>query len=62
MTLYEKALAVIESEHEIVNTVFKYIDRMNDVCDEDPMEKIATEFVKEVNPLIDEHVNILWRE
>ena len=61
MTPYNKALAVIKAEHDIVDVVFKYIDRMTDVCDTDPLEGIAAEFVEEVNPLVHECIDRLWR-
>ena len=40
----------------IVNCLFRYIDRMNDVCDEDPADTILREFVADVMPLISERI------
>ena len=40
-------------ERDIVSCLFKYIDRMNDVCpDCDPADKILTEFTEAVSPLM----------
>jgi hypothetical protein len=41
----------------IVDIVFSYIDRMNDPTPDDPMDKIAREFVEAVNPVIDDYLN-----
>ena len=57
MVTQDKSVGLIEAEHEIVDVVYAYIDRMNDACESDPMYKIAEEFVKEVNPSIDKHLN-----
>ncbi len=38
----------------IVNCLFRYIDRMTDVCDEDPADGILREFVADVMPFINE--------
>jgi len=43
-------IAVPERDAEIVETVFKFIDRMNDHCETDPAEKILDEFVKAITP------------
>tara|TARA_R110000851_G_scaffold325074_1_gene492764 strand:- start:265 stop:450 length:186 start_codon:yes stop_codon:yes gene_type:complete len=59
MASYEQALEVIKSEHEIVSTLFQFIDRMNDDCDEDPLSKSAGEFIKAVAPKIEEHLKAL---
>ena len=40
----------------IVNCLFRYIDRMTDVCDEDPADGILREFVADVMPLIGERI------
>ena len=50
MNAHKKAMELINGEHEIVNILFKYIDRMIDATDEDPLEKSAAEFLKEVQP------------
>ena len=41
---------------QIVKCLFRYIDRMNDVCDEDPADTILREFVADVMPLIIERM------
>lgn len=39
----------------VVDVLFKYIDRMNDVCDDyDHAKYIIEEFVADVQPLLDE--------
>lgn len=37
---------------QIVDCLFRYIDRMDDVCDEDPSDTILREFVADVMPLM----------
>lgn len=40
-------------ERNIVDCLFKYIDRMSDICpDCDPADKILNEFTKDVRPLM----------
>lgn len=40
-------------ELDIVSCLFKYIDRMNDICpDCDPADRILTEFTEAVRPLM----------
>lgn len=56
---YERAIAVIATEHAIVDVVFSYIDRMNDATAEDSMDKIGREFREAVNPAIDAHLKAL---
>jgi len=41
----------------IVNCLFRYIDRMTDVCDEDPADRILREFVADVMPLIIDRIS-----
>ena len=41
---------------QIVKCLFRYIDRMNDVCDEDPANAILREFVADVMPFINERI------
>ena len=61
MSPYEKAMQIIDAEHKIVNTVYKYIDRLNDPDDiSDPLIKIATELTKDLEPLIENHLKLLW--
>ena len=45
------------SHAQIVNCLFRYIDRMNDVCDEDPADTILREFVADVMPFINERAS-----
>ena len=40
----------------IVNCLFRYIDRMTDVREEDPADRILREFVADVMPLISERI------
>ena len=40
----------------IVATVFSYIDRMNDYCEQDPAEKILDEFTKEIDPILMKYI------
>lgn len=56
MKAYEKAMSIIEAEHKIVDVVYNYIDRLNDPCESDPLEKIAQEFVDNVNKEISNHL------
>ena len=44
--------ALATSHAQIVNCLFRYIDRMTDVCDEDPADTILREFVADVMPFI----------
>ena len=46
--------AMKTSDSKIVNRLLRYIDRMNDVCDEDPADKILREFVADVMPFIND--------
>lgn len=47
------------AEAAIISRLYRYIDRMNDVCPIDPAEKILAEFVEDMNPLIIEHLRLL---
>ncbi len=47
---------LVTSDAQIVNCLFRYIDRMNDVCDEDPADTILREFVADVMPFISERI------
>ena len=60
MSPYETALEIIKAEHEIVEVLYKFIDRMNDDCPEDPLNKSASEFIESVAPKIDKHLKVLW--
>ena len=59
MNPYEQALEIINAEHEIVETLYSFIDRMNDDCPEDPLSKSAGEFVDAVAPKIEKHLKVL---
>ena len=41
---------------KIVDVLFRYIDRMNDICPQDSADKILGEFVAEVDPVIQEMI------
>ena len=43
---------------QIVNCLFRYIDRMNDACDEDPADTILREFVADVMPFINDRTDM----
>ena len=47
------------AETTIISCLYRYIDRMNDICPIDPAEKILAEFVEDMNPLIIEHLRLL---
>lgn len=47
------------AETTIISCLYRYIDRMNDICPIDPAEKILAEFVEDINPLIIEHLRLL---
>ena len=53
---YERAMSVLQTEHEIVDVLFNYIDRMNDPDEDDPLEKSASEFVEAVRQPIKKHL------
>ena len=41
---------------DIISTVFKYIDRKNDHCEQDHAEKILDEFTKEIEPALSQYI------
>ena len=47
-----------DSKDAIIDCVFKYIDRMNDVDDVDTADRILGEFTKAMDPLIDEYIEL----
>lgn len=47
-----------DSKDAIVDCVFKFIDRMNDVCEEDTADRIVSEYIDKMNPLIDEYLDL----
>lgn len=61
MNSYKRAVRILEAEHKIVDVVYTYIDRMNDVTEEDTLEKIAGEFLIEANRAIKAHLECRWR-
>ncbi|MEW8120058.1 MAG: hypothetical protein AB2792_23100 [Candidatus Thiodiazotropha sp.] len=46
-----------DARDEIVEILFKYIDRMNDLCDEDPADQILEEFTEAVDPAIQRYLD-----
>ncbi len=57
-TMLDSAMATDDAK--IVTCLFRYIDRMNDVCDEDPADTILREFVADVMPFINERISKAW--
>lgn len=57
MNAHSRALALLQSERDIVDILYIYLDRMNDPSASDPLEKSAAEFVKAVAPAIDKHLS-----
>jgi hypothetical protein len=47
-----------DSKEAIVDCVFRFIDRMNDVCEQDPADRILQEFTKSMDPLIGEYLEL----
>lgn len=47
-----------DAKDDIVAGVFKFIDRMNDVCDSDTADRILNEFTQSINPLIEEYLEL----
>lgn len=47
-----------DAKEDIVECVFKFIDRMNDVCDSDTADRILNEFTQSINPLIEEYLEL----
>ena len=41
-----------EADAAVGGVVWRFIDRMNDVCDADPAEKVLAEFVAAIEPAI----------
>ena len=54
-TMLDSAMATDDAK--IVTCLFRYIDRMNDVCDEDPADTILREFVADVMPFINDRIS-----
>lgn len=50
----------IERLRAVVDVVFQYIDRMNDIAECDPAEKILTEFVTAVMPPLQNLIDQAW--
>lgn len=57
-----KDSAMATNDAQIVTCLFRYIDRMNDVCDEDPADTILSEFVADVMPLMMRRLAIASKE
>ena len=62
MTPYEKAMRIIEAEHEIVGVVYKHVDRLNDDVPNDPLEKIAADLRDSLKPVISKHLSLLYEK
>jgi hypothetical protein len=58
MGQYERAIALFNAEHEIVNIVYEHIDRISGQ-DNAPLEKCAKEFVDAVTPAIYSHLQAI---
>ena len=49
-----------DCKDDIVDGLFKYIDRMNDYCSVDPADRILDQFTRAMHPLIDEYLQLLY--
>lgn len=47
-----------DAKEDIIDCVFKFIDRMNDVCEQDTADRIVNEYIEKMNPLIWEYLEI----
>jgi len=47
-----------DSKEAIIDCVFAFIDRMNDVCDSDNADRIVSEYIAKMNPLIEEYLDL----
>jgi len=45
---------------ELGEIVWKFIDRMNDVCELDTADKIISDFLKQVNPIAYSVIDAIW--
>ena len=61
MNAHEQCMALLESQREIVEVLFSYIDRMYDTNDDDSLEKIGKEFLDEVDPVVRKHLRNVLR-
>lgn len=43
---------------DMVEVVFKFIDRMNDVCEQDTAAHIIKQYTEAMQPLIDEYIEL----
>lgn len=50
--LYELLPDGLSIEHRLGSVLFNYIDRMNDLTDEDPAGKVLAEFLAEADPML----------
>lgn len=46
---------------ELGEIVWKFIDRMNDVCERDTAENIIHDFLKQVNPIAHSVIDAIWQ-
>jgi hypothetical protein len=51
---------ILMAQAEIVECLYRFIDRMNDVCEEDPADRIVEQFTTAVMPLFDAHIDALF--
>lgn len=49
----------LAAEHAIVNCLYQFIDRMNDVCPADTADQILEQFTQRVQPLLDANYEAL---
>lgn len=47
-----------DAKDAIIDGVFKFIDRMNDLCDTGNAERVVSEFTKHMDPLIEEYLEL----
>lgn len=55
----ERTARVSAAEHAIVECLYQFIDRMNDVCPSDTADQILEQFTQRVQPLLDAHYVVL---
>jgi hypothetical protein len=51
---------ILMAQAAMVECLYRFIDRMNDVCPEDTADRIVGEFTAAVMPLFDEHLDALF--
>lgn len=57
----ERTALVSAAEHAIVDCLYQFIDRMNDVCPSDTADRILEQFTQRVQPLLDANYDALRR-